>query len=113
MRTHGLIDCDVHNAVPSDAALLPYLPARWRRHLELVGSRTYSPFAKGYAYPKAARFASRHDAWPPSGGPPGRTWSSCARSCWMHTASTSQCSTACTGPPSSATTPTARRWPPR
>ncbi|WP_205347016.1 amidohydrolase family protein [Pseudonocardia broussonetiae] len=71
MRTHGLIDCDVHNAVPSDAALLPYLPARWRRHLELVGSRTYSPFAKGYAYPKAARFASRHDAWPPSGGPPG------------------------------------------
>lgn len=66
-----LIDCDVHNAVPSDAALTPYLPARWRRHLELVGSRTYSPFTKGYAYPKAARFASRHDAWPPSGALPG------------------------------------------
>lgn len=71
MRGAGLIDCDVHNAVSSDAALLPYLPARWRRHLELVGSRTFSPFTKGYAYPKAARFASRRDAWPPSGGLPG------------------------------------------
>jgi predicted TIM-barrel fold metal-dependent hydrolase len=66
-----LIDCDVHNAVPSDTALSPYLSARWRRHLELVGSRTYSPFTKGYAYPKAAKFASRHDAWPPSGTLPG------------------------------------------
>jgi hypothetical protein len=66
-----LIDCDVHNAVPSDTALSPYLSARWRRHLELVGSRTYSPFTKGYAYPKAAKFASRHDAWPLSGALPG------------------------------------------
>ncbi|MHA6780739.1 amidohydrolase family protein [Pseudonocardia saturnea] len=71
MSGTGLIDCDVHNAVSSDAALLPYLPTRWRRHLDLVGSRTFSPFAKGYAYPKAARFASRRDAWPPSGGLPG------------------------------------------
>ncbi|NMH96369.1 amidohydrolase family protein [Pseudonocardia acidicola] len=66
-----LIDCDVHNAVPSDAALIPYLSARWRRHLELVGSRTFSPFTTGYAYPKAAPFASRHDAWPPGGALPG------------------------------------------
>ncbi len=66
-----MIDCDVHNAVSSDAALAPYLSARWRRHQELVGSRTFSPFVKGYAYPKAARFASRHDAWPPTGGLPG------------------------------------------
>ncbi|RZT87318.1 hypothetical protein EV383_4231 [Pseudonocardia sediminis] len=66
-----MIDCDVHNAVASDSALLPYLSARWRRHLEQVGSRTFSPFTRGHAYPKAARFASRHDAWPPSGGLPG------------------------------------------
>jgi uncharacterized protein len=66
-----LIDCDVHNAVSSDEELRVYLPRRWRRHLDLVGSRTFSPFTKGYAYPKAARFASRRDAWPPTGGLPG------------------------------------------
>ncbi|GAA4692316.1 amidohydrolase family protein [Pseudonocardia yuanmonensis] len=71
MGTGGLIDCDVHNAVSGDEELRPYLSQRWRRHMELVGSRTFSPFTKGYAYPKAARLASRRDAWPPTGGLPG------------------------------------------
>jgi predicted TIM-barrel fold metal-dependent hydrolase len=68
----ALVDCDVHNAVPSDAALFPYLPARWRRHIEQIGSRTYSPYAKGFVYPKvSAGGGARLDSWPPSGALPG------------------------------------------
>jgi len=68
----GLVDCDVHNAVPSDAALRPYLPARWRAYNELVGSRTFSPYVKGFPYPKVSPGGgSRLDAWPPSGQLPG------------------------------------------
>lgn len=71
-RTGPLVDCDVHNAVPSAEALLPYLPARWRAHLETFGSRTHSPYAEGYVYPKVSPGGgARLDAWPPSGGPPG------------------------------------------
>lgn len=67
-----IIDCDVHNAVPSDAALYPYLSARWRRHLETFGHRGYHPLEKGYAYPKVSPGGgSRVDAWPSSGALPG------------------------------------------
>jgi uncharacterized protein len=58
----ALIDCDLHNELHGDvAAILPYLPARWREHVETFGGR--SP-AGGY-YP---RFMDhREDARPPSG----------------------------------------------
>ena len=50
--------------------LKPYLPARWREHLEIYGSRrklgmSYEP------YPKSAPRACRRDAWPDDGGVPG------------------------------------------
>jgi uncharacterized protein len=68
----GLIDCDVHNAVPSDAALRPYLSSHWRSYMDVVGSRTYSPYVKGFLYPKVSPGGgSRLDAWPPSGQLPG------------------------------------------
>ncbi|MCI2417335.1 amidohydrolase [Saccharopolyspora sp. K220] len=68
----GLIDCDVHNTVASPAALHQYLPAKWRRYAELVGSRTYSPYQNGYCYPKMSPAGgSRIDSWPPSGQVPG------------------------------------------
>jgi predicted TIM-barrel fold metal-dependent hydrolase len=71
MRTR-LIDCDVHNAVPSDDTLRPYLPARWRDHMDQIGPRTFSPYETGYVYPKVSPGGgSRTDAWPPSGGLPG------------------------------------------
>ncbi len=58
----ALIDCDLHNELHGDVeALLPYLPARWRQHVETFGVR---PPAGGY-YP---RFMDhREDARPPSG----------------------------------------------
>ncbi|MGN6565187.1 MAG: amidohydrolase family protein [Thermomicrobiales bacterium] len=61
-----LIDCDIHNAPSSPAALRAYLPARWRAYHERFGVRGY---AGGY-YPKANPNAARADAWPPE-GPPG------------------------------------------
>ena len=31
-----IIDCDVHNTMPSDKVLYPYLSERWRRHHEML-----------------------------------------------------------------------------
>ena len=61
-----VVDCDIHNSL-GPHALDPYLSARWRRHSELFGYRRH----QGYVYPKGAPNAARHDAWPPSGLPPG------------------------------------------
>jgi len=63
----AVIDCDIHNALPSETALLPYLPARWRRQYELFGLRG----RQGAYYPRMVPHAARTDAWPPSGQPPG------------------------------------------
>jgi predicted TIM-barrel fold metal-dependent hydrolase len=63
----GVIDCDIHNAVPSDKTYLHYLPERWRRHHETFGTRGHS----GAYYPRMNLNAARTDAWPPSGLPPG------------------------------------------
>jgi hypothetical protein len=71
----GLVDCDVHNHPASDARLRPYLPERWRRHLERFGARTRHGLAQGFPYPKATPGAARVDAWPPGGGPPGSSLS--------------------------------------
>jgi predicted TIM-barrel fold metal-dependent hydrolase len=67
--TTATIDCDIHNALVSDKDLLPYLPARWRQHLETFGLRNYR-YAGG-SYPRLFPNAARADAWPPSGLPPG------------------------------------------
>ncbi|NCA14885.1 MAG: amidohydrolase, partial [Proteobacteria bacterium] len=58
----ALIDCDLHNELHGDVwALVPYLPERWRRHVETFGVRSPS----GGFYP---RFMDhRADARPPSG----------------------------------------------
>ncbi len=63
------IDCDIHNSIPSDTALLPYLPDRWRRYAERFGLRSYR--YTGAYYPRASPNAARTDAWPPNGKPPG------------------------------------------
>lgn len=62
-----VIDCDIHNNLPSQEALLPYLSERWRKHHKTFGMRGHV----GSAYPRAMPNAARHDSWPPSGLPPG------------------------------------------
>ena len=66
-----MIDCDVHHALRSPAALDRYLPARWRDYRATYGMRAPTPFPHAPAYPKAAPALSRRDAWPPDGSPPG------------------------------------------
>ena len=66
-RKMAIIDTDIHNDVPSDETLYRYLPDRWRRYHEMIGLRGFY----GTSYPRASRNAARHDAWPPSGLPPG------------------------------------------
>lgn len=61
-----LVDCDAHiTPIPPD--LVPYLSARWRRYLDLVGLRTPSEVGLIRAKPLAART----DAWAPGGRLPG------------------------------------------
>jgi predicted TIM-barrel fold metal-dependent hydrolase len=80
-RSSGaVIDCDIHNAPTSEAALHAYLPASWRERRaatarldavwesqrETLGDRSYL----GSEYPRATPRAARTDSWPPNGGPP-------------------------------------------
>jgi predicted TIM-barrel fold metal-dependent hydrolase len=61
-----MVDCDVHNKITTEA-LYRHLPARWHDYHRQFGRRV----APGDFYPKATPLASRTDAWPPGGGPPG------------------------------------------
>lgn len=63
------IDTDIHNTVPSDDALLPYLSPEWRRYFERFGTRNYR--YTGAYFPRVSPAAARTDAWPPNGNPPG------------------------------------------
>ncbi len=72
----AIADCDVHPR-PSGAAiggistaLYPFLPQRWREHVESFGAIYRQPWEKGSAYPKAQPQACRRDAWP-DGDMPG------------------------------------------
>lgn len=64
-----IVDCDIHNNLPSEEALAPYLPERWRPYRERFGLRSYR--YSGAHYPRANPNAARTDAWPPNGRPPG------------------------------------------
>ena len=63
-----LIDCDVHNAVPSIQSLLPFLSERWQAYIQQSGFKAPDG---GAPYPKGFEQAARRDAWPPNGGIPG------------------------------------------
>jgi uncharacterized protein len=65
----GIVDADVHNTLASDDLLLPYLPSRWARYVEMFGLR--QPDSIGYFATRPRRFAARTDSWPPGGGVPG------------------------------------------
>jgi predicted TIM-barrel fold metal-dependent hydrolase len=62
----GGIDCDIHPAVPSLKALLPYMDDHWRDMLTQRGMHELDSIA----YPNRAPIAARPD-WRPSDGKPG------------------------------------------
>lgn len=59
----GLIDCDVHNAVPRVEALFPYLPPHWVEH---VRQSVFKGAGASY-YPKNAPVTARPGSVPPDG----------------------------------------------
>ncbi|WP_207957018.1 amidohydrolase family protein [Rubrobacter tropicus] len=62
----GIIDCDVHNAVPSIESLFPHLPDRWVDYMVESGIKTIEP---NY-YPKGVPLSARPGS-EPAGGPAG------------------------------------------
>ncbi|MCH2693683.1 MAG: amidohydrolase [Acidobacteriia bacterium] len=66
-QNQKIIDCDIHNFIPSNETLYKYLPQRWREHHQMFGLRGHL----GSFYPRALMNAARHDSWPPSGLPAG------------------------------------------
>jgi len=62
-----LVDCDVHNE-GTPATFAPYLPQRWRSHVEAYGLRSREELD---SYPALRTPSRRADAHPPGGGPPG------------------------------------------
>lgn len=64
----GVIDCDVHPAVPGMKALLPYFDAHWR---EVIEARGVDGLDLAY-YPPNAPISARPD-WRTNGSKPGST----------------------------------------
>ena len=62
-----VIDCDIHNAVPSEKALLPYLSDHWREYIAESAFRGPTDTA----YPKGAPTTARPEYRPADGAPPG------------------------------------------
>jgi len=62
------IDCDIHPALPSTRALLPYLDDYWREHIIRRGIDADN--LELSSYPSSAPLNSRPD-WRPPGGTPG------------------------------------------
>lgn len=63
----GLIDCDVHNTVPSVEALFPYISDRWCDYAVEHGVTSLEP---NY-YPAGAPLSAKPGSKSESGGPPG------------------------------------------
>lgn len=63
----GVVDCDIHNVVPSVEALFPYLPAHWREHI----TNTLFKGPLDSAYPRNAPTTARPGSRPADGRPAG------------------------------------------
>lgn len=63
----AVIDCDIHNAPPSDKTLHKYMSKQWQEHQLMTGNRGHT----GGIYTRAVPNAARHDSWPPTGEIPG------------------------------------------
>jgi hypothetical protein len=64
---HAVIDCDLHNEVPSPTALFPYLASHWIEHIQ----NTLFKGPIDTYYPQNAPVAARRGSRPPNGHPAG------------------------------------------
>jgi predicted TIM-barrel fold metal-dependent hydrolase len=67
----SVVDCDIHPQMRSGADLLPFLPERWRKHMQTYSSHLRQALSETLAYPRMTPDVARRDAWPPNGAPPG------------------------------------------
>ena len=69
MPSQPVIDCDLHNVVPSVQALFPYLSEHWREYINQSAFKG----APETSYPPHAPTSARPDSAPsgPDAGPPG------------------------------------------
>jgi predicted TIM-barrel fold metal-dependent hydrolase len=69
----SFVDCDVHNALPSNDHLRKYIPQRWHKHLSTGGKQWLGGGrAVSGMYPSRPQKGTyRWDARPPGGGLPG------------------------------------------
>ncbi|MCI2417334.1 amidohydrolase [Saccharopolyspora sp. K220] len=65
----GLIDCDVHHAVPEISALFPYLPSRWSDYCVEHGVQSLAPDFYPPNMALSARPESRTGTTPPGSDP--------------------------------------------
>lgn len=66
----SFVDGDIHPALRQTSDLYPYLPARWREHLETYGEHWRQGLSGQLSYPRMMASGMRADAFPES-GPPG------------------------------------------
>jgi hypothetical protein len=67
----AVVDCDIHPTMRSSADLHPFLPARWREHMQTYSAHIRQALSETLAYPRMSPDVARRDAWPPNGAPPG------------------------------------------
>ncbi len=68
----GYVDCDVHPYVRSPTELGSFLPERWRKHAQTIGTRSRAALSGAPQYPRLAPGTGmRRDAWPADGSHPG------------------------------------------
>jgi predicted TIM-barrel fold metal-dependent hydrolase len=67
----SVVDCDIHPQMRSGADLLPFLPERWRKHMQTYSTHARQALSETLAFPRMTPDVARRDAWPPNGAPPG------------------------------------------
>ena len=61
----------IHITACSAADLYPWLPARWRQHVEAIGPHVRGGLYNQEPHPRMMARGMRADAYPEEGGPPG------------------------------------------
>ena len=67
----AIADGDIHPRQKKADSLYPYLAQRWREHIDTYGMTPHHCYQAGPLYPKGNPDASRRDAYPSNGSPPG------------------------------------------
>ena len=66
----SFVDGDIHPAFRSPSDILPFLPARWREHMQTYGEYWRQGLSGQLSYPRMMASGMRADAFPEQ-GPPG------------------------------------------